>query len=523
MIRVLSEDTINKIAAGEVIENPASVIKELIDNSLDAGATHISVEIKGGGFQLIRVSDDGCGMGSDDAVLCFERHATSKIADIEDLTTLQSMGFRGEALASIASISRVTLTTAQEEGFQVEVEGGKVLSILPASRPRGTTFEIRSLFYNVPARRKFQKSPTAAAAEIHKLLTTMALAHPERGFTFIANEETVLNLFPHQAGTFEEKLHQRIKDLFQDNFLANERLISHEKDDYQLTGYLGGTNASRLNRTGQYLFVNRRPITSQQVAFAVKEGYGQRLDQDRFPVFVLHLTLPPQLLDVNVHPQKKEVRFQQGDFLRQYVKQAVIRAFTPDTIDRIEEPRKEFDMQAWESKLLLREEAPIEPVLFEAEQVIGLFESYLLLDGSTVNGYGPGILWIDLIKAQEILICSEIEQEKVVSQGLLLPIPIELPAVEENVKRYGFSLQCSGKQSYLIEAIPPFLDESDAKDAIRMISESDEPRSVVRFALRRKKRFVLQEALALWKRFKAIGSSEGVTLTGMHEIKSFFK
>jgi DNA mismatch repair protein MutL len=523
MIRILSEETINQIAAGEVIENPASVIKELLDNSLDAGATQLSVEIKGGGFQLIRVSDDGCGMSPDDAVLCFERHATSKISDIDDLTTLQSMGFRGEALASIASISRVTLTTAQETGSEVEVEGGRILSTSPASRPRGTTFEIRSLFYNVPARRKFQKSPTAATAEIHKLVTTMALAHPERGFKFISNEETVIDLLPIHEGAFEEKLKQRIGDLFQENYLAKHFSVNQAKDGYQLLGYLGKPSDHRPNRTGQYLFVNRRPITSQQVAFAVKEGYGQRLDQDRFPVFVLHLTVPPHLLDVNVHPQKKEVRFQQGDFLRQCVKQAVAEAFTPDSIAWVQPSRQAFDMQAWESKLLLREEAPIEPALFETEQVVGLFENYLLLDGSTMEGYGPGIVWVDLIKAQEVLICLEIEQDKVVSQGLLLPIPIELTSVEENLTRYGFSLQCSGKQTYLIEAIPPFLDESDAKDAIRMILDSDEPKSVVRFALRRKKRFVLQEALALWRRLKTIDSPEGITWTGMHEIKSFFK
>ena len=516
MIRVLSEETINKIAAGEVVENPASVVKELIDNSLDAGATSLIVEIKGGGFQLVRVSDDGSGMRRDDAVLCFERHATSKISDIDDLTNLQSMGFRGEALASLASISRVTLTTAQEEGVQIEVEGGKILSISPAPRQRGTTFEVRSLFYNVPARRKFQKQPAAATAEIHKLIITLALAHPEKGFTFISNEESILRVHPNH-------LNHRIEDLFQGNFLAKAVFIHREKEGYHLSGYLGATTDHRPNRTGQYLFVNRRPVTSLQVAFAVKEGYGQRLDRDRFPTFVLHLTLPPEVLDVNVHPQKKEVRFQEGDFLRQFIKEAVQSAFIPEPIAMTEEPRQVFDMQAWESKLMLREEAPVEPLLFETEQVVGLLEHYLLLDSSTVNGYGPGILWVDLVKVQEILVCSEIAQEKIVAQGLLLPIPIELPMIDETLKQYGFSLQCSGKQTYLIDAIPSFLDESDAKDVIHMILQSDEPTSIVRFALRRKKRFVLQEALTLWRQLKAAGFSEGVAWMGMHEIKNFFK
>ncbi|HVX00011.1 MAG TPA: DNA mismatch repair endonuclease MutL, partial [Candidatus Babeliaceae bacterium] len=296
-IRVLTEETINQIAAGEVIENPASVVKELVENAIDAGAHQISIEVKGGGFQLIRVSDDGCGMNQEDALLCFERHATSKIGGIDDLSSLLSMGFRGEALASIASISRVHLITSLHDGqgTEVEVGAGKVKSVGPASRKKGTTFEIRALFYNVPARKKFQKQAAGAFAEIHKLVITLALAHPEIGFELISNEQVILKVIP-------ASLESRISDLFQSSFLSTKLPISGQERDYAVDGFLGIPADHRSNRTGQYLFVNRRPIFSPQVAWAIKEGYGERLSENRYPLFVVYLTVPPALLDVNVHP-----------------------------------------------------------------------------------------------------------------------------------------------------------------------------------------------------------------------------
>ena len=220
IIRVLNEGTINQIAAGEVVENPASVVKELIENSLDAGAKKIWVEIRGGGFQLIQIADDGEGMNPDDAVLCFERHATSKIAHIEDLNILSSMGFRGEALASIAAVAKVELITAQEgrHATRVEVEGGVIRSVGPGSRSRGTTISVRSLFYNVPARKKFQKSSASTTTEIHKLLFSLALAHPEVGFELTVGESLLLSVDPETDASLLSNLEQRIEKVFDDSF-----------------------------------------------------------------------------------------------------------------------------------------------------------------------------------------------------------------------------------------------------------------------------------------------------------------
>ncbi len=542
-IRVLTEDTINKIAAGEVIENPASVVKELVENAMDAGARFISIDIKGGGFQLIKVTDDGLGMGADDALLSFERHATSKIGTIDDLSSLTSMGFRGEALASIASIARVDLTTALQDGsgVRVEVEGGKIRSVSPASRKRGTTFEIRSLFFNVPARKKFQKQVSAASAEVHRLVITLSLAHPEIGFELLSNDQTVLKVSSALNGLFLDQLQQRIRDLFETSFLATKLQVLGEERNYALEGVLGTPADHRINRTGQYLFVNRRPIFSPQVSRAIKEGYGQRLNEDRYPIFVLHLTVPPSLIDVNVHPQKKEVRFQEGDFIRQFVQSHIHQAFSGSS--PLAEPVRSYAFpeakeSSWEESLTFREGPALSPVLTEHEQVIGLFEHYLLLDGSTVAGYQPGVVWVDLQKAQQQIIWHTLNQSEPLSlaQGLLIPLPMELTAIEahefpersKELSRCGFAVQLSGKKSLLVEAIPPFLDETDVMEAIRLVLQSEEAfpqlsEKIARFAVRRKKIFMLQEALTLWRSFKKINSREGITWIGMHVIENFFK
>jgi DNA mismatch repair protein MutL len=539
-IRVLTEDAINKIAAGEVIENPASVVKELVENAIDAGARHLSIEIKGGGFQLIKISDDGSGMSTDDALLCFERHATSKITGIDDLASLSSMGFRGEALASIASIARVDLVTAlqDKQGTRIEIDAGKIRSVSPAPRQRGTTFEVRSLFYNVPARKKFQKHASAASAEIHKLIMTLALAHVEVGFELISNEETILKL-PAGEGPFFQQLQKRTADLFQNSFLATKLEIEGAERDYTLHGAVGTPADHRINRTGQYLFVNRRPVFSPQVARAIKEGYGERLGEDRYPIFVLHLNVPPSLLDVNVHPQKKEVRFQEGEFLKSFVKKQVQQAFgvSAPIFQSITQPVFEPSLESWDAPLSFREQPEEHPTLTQHEQVIGLFEHYLLLDGSTVEGYEPGIVWVDLQKAHQQLIYHDLNQERpILSQGLLIPLAMELTSSEveavslrrSDLSRCGFVLELSGKQHALIEAVPPFLDEIDATETIRIIlqMEDDFPKlseKIARFAVRRKKTFMLQEALVVWRNFKPLKSREGITWIGTHAIENFFK
>lgn len=333
-IRVLDEHTINKIAAGEVIENPASVVKELVENALDAGSTEISVEIAGGGRQLIRISDNGCGMSADDAVLCLERHATSKIRNVEDIHEILTMGFRGEAIPSIASISKFTiLTTPYKEGDKncqgsmVIVEGGRLISCSPAARSQGTTMEVKSLFFNMPVRKKFQKSPTYDAQEILKILTILSLGYPHIKFELISDQKLLLDtsLLPSDH-SFQEKLGFRIESILGREFLASLCPVSFKNENFTLEGYVGLPSHHRQNRTGQYLFINQRAVQSPLISFAIREGYGTMLGSNRHPVFVLHLQMPGSLLDVNVHPQKKEVRIRQDHKLKEYIIEAIQKA-----------------------------------------------------------------------------------------------------------------------------------------------------------------------------------------------------
>lgn len=328
-IRVLSDHNINKIAAGEVIENPASVVKELVENSLDAGSNEICIEIKGGGRQLIRITDNGCGMNADDAMLCLERHATSKIREVEEIQDLTTMGFRGEAIPSIASISKFTLLTSAEEksdsplGTMVIVDGGKVISCSPAARSKGTTIEVKSLFFNVPVRRKFMKSPAVDANEILKTVSLISLGYPNIKFQLISDGKTLLSTPSITATSFTELLNARISTVIGQDFLQNTTPISGKGESIEIQGVVGLPAYTRHNRSGQYLYINQRAVSSPTIAYAVKDGYSTALPTGRNPVFVLHLTIPGDLVDVNVHPQKREVRLRQESLIRDLIIKSV--------------------------------------------------------------------------------------------------------------------------------------------------------------------------------------------------------
>jgi len=512
-IKILSEQTINQIAAGEVIENPASVVKELVENALDARAVRIVIEIKGGGFQLIRISDDGCGMDKDDAVLSLERHATSKIREVGDLQRLETMGFRGEALASIAAISQLTLVTAQKESVKVEVEGGRMVHVGPASRTPGTTVEVRALFYNVPARKKFQKSAQASSVDIHRVVTQLSLAYPEVAFELINNEETVFSAEAYQRG-FLESLSLRIKEVL------GERFGGIPIDENGVRGYLGMPGESRPNRTGQYLFVNKRAVMSPLVSFAVRDAYGTRIDAGRHPIFVLHLDLPAHSVDVNVHPQKKEVRFQDEQGLKRKIFGAVAVGFGGEKQTAFTSEPVSF--AAYEGSLMFREEAPVQgdSLSYEIDPLpIGIFEHFLILDADE-----PGILVVDLLAAQERIALASLQSNEgpARSQGLLLPIKIDLSSSEReavtahlsDLERLGFSLRLIGKDSFCIDATPPFLDPEAVRDAIlAFVHGENDVQALAKFARRQKKVFMLQEALALWKQAKALGTLPGQPIT----------
>lgn len=338
-IRVLSDHTINKIAAGEVIENPASVVKELVENSLDAGAKEIYIEITGGGRQMIRISDNGCGMNGDDALLCLERHATSKIREVEEIHAVTTMGFRGEAIPSIASISKFTILTCPEVetgqalpiGTMVIIDGGKLISCTPAARSQGTTIEVKSLFFNVPVRKKFLKSPAVDANEILKTVSLMSLGYPEVKFQLINDGKMQLTTALPRDSSFSGQLKARISDVLGGDYLQNVASIEGKNDLCQVNGVVGLPSYTRHNRTGQYLFINKRGVVSPLVAYAVKDGLGTSLAVGRHPVFVLHLTIPGDLVDVNVHPQKREVRLRQEQAIKEIIVKSVEGILRHDT------------------------------------------------------------------------------------------------------------------------------------------------------------------------------------------------
>jgi DNA mismatch repair protein MutL len=336
-IRLLPEHVANQIAAGEVVERPASVVKELVENSLDAQARQITVEVQAGGRSLIRVTDDGTGMSRDDALLCLERHATSKIQRAEDLAAIATMGFRGEAIPSIASVSRFVLTTRERDSdnpaaTQIIINGGKLVEVRAAGSPTGTTVEVRQLFFNLPARRKFLRSEETEYAHIHHYLTLAALAHPEVGFTFTKDGRVVWQLpAVNQSGV--AAVRERMRALFakEDELLRveftstiqNDRVEQEEDSSFRLWGLIGRPGVSRSARDEQFVFVNRRPVENRGINFALIEGYHTSLMKGRYPVCCLFLEIDPAAVDVNIHPSKREVKFRQEKVVRQLVAQAV--------------------------------------------------------------------------------------------------------------------------------------------------------------------------------------------------------
>lgn len=320
MIRILDDTTANQIAAGEVVERPSSVVKELVENSLDAGATRIVVEVEGGGRDLIRVSDDGCGMSPEDARLCIERHATSKIASGQDLTRIHTLGFRGEALPSIAAVSRFELRTrprADLSGTRVVVEGGQVLTVDPCGCAPGTRIEVRDLFYNTPARLKYLKTNATELGRINDALGRLALAHPQVSIRYRSGPLEVL------ATPGRGQLLDAVAAVL-GRELAREMVpLEFTSGACRVTGYTALPSAARAGRALQHFIVNGRPVQAFALRYALEEAYTNLIPQGRYPVCVVHIEVDPEEVDVNVHPAKLEVRFQREREVRGAVYRAV--------------------------------------------------------------------------------------------------------------------------------------------------------------------------------------------------------
>ncbi|HWZ45256.1 MAG TPA: DNA mismatch repair endonuclease MutL [Candidatus Saccharimonadales bacterium] len=350
-IHVLSEHVANKIAAGEVVERPASVLKELLENSLDAGATRVKVQVEGGGRKLIQVTDNGCGMMRDDALLAFERHATSKIKDAEDLLNIDTLGFRGEALPSIAAVSRVSLETRaaeEESGTIVEIAGGKILKVEEQGLPAGTSMAVRDLFFNTPARKKFLKAESTELSHIASLVTHYALAHPEKHFELHSSANALLIAAPVQSHS--DRIYQILGKETLDQLIAvtasmkleragipepppwrrDEQYQKPEPGEMRVKGFVSKPEIQKLNRNSIFVFVNGRLVRDKTIQHALTEAYRNILPPTVYPVVLLFIDLPNEEVDANVHPAKTEVRFrQQGvvhDFVRDSVRSALMKA-----------------------------------------------------------------------------------------------------------------------------------------------------------------------------------------------------
>ena len=361
-IQVLDQITIDKIAAGEVIERPASIVKELVENAIDAGSTAVTVEIKEGGISFIRITDNGCGISKEEVPLAFLRHSTSKIRSVEDLTTVATLGFRGEALSSIGAIAQVELITKQRDsmlGTRYQIEGGVEKSIEDAGARDGSTFLIRNIFYNTPARRKFLKTAMTEAGHVNELMIRLALSHPEVSFEFINNGQTKL----HTSGN--GKLKDTIYSLFGREIAMNLLPVEAEYAGLKVTGFVGKPLISRGNRNYENYFINGRYVKSNIIAKAIEDGYKEFIMQHKYPFTVLHFEVNGSDIDVNVHPTKMELRFSNQQQVYNFVFDAIKDAFVEkELIPKVELPDAKVPVATTTSKATMQKhQTPVRPVV----------------------------------------------------------------------------------------------------------------------------------------------------------------
>lgn len=518
LIRPLSAELINQIAAGEVIERPASVVKELAENSLDAGARRIDIDIEHGGMRLIRVRDDGAGIAPEELPLALAPHATSKIADFDDLTRVASMGFRGEALASIASVSRMSIASRRQGDAQgARLEAGRSGSPRPASHPPGTTVEVRDLFHAVPARRKFLRSERTEFGHIDELVRALALARPGVEFRLTHNGKPVRMLKPAQDGAAHLG---RVGELLGEAFASNCLHIEHAAAGLRLAGWIGLPTASRAQADQQYFHVNGRLVRDRSVAHAVRQAYADVLFHGRHPAFVLFLELDPAAVDVNVHPAKREVRFRDmrlvHDFLFHALHDAVAQTRAgetgtgplpradvplpprvvvgesePHSFSQFGLPVREAPVDAYAALLggsgaALAERAPMPqsapgetpPLGYALAQLAGI---YILAENA------QGLVLVDMHAAHERVTYEKLKSARdanhVRSQQLLVPEVVavserEAAAAEEHAATLaacGLELDRSGPRQVTARRIPALLDGADtaglARDVLAELAE----------------------------------------------------
>jgi DNA mismatch repair protein MutL len=532
-IRLLPETVASQVAAGEVVERPASVVKELVENSLDAGARKIDVVIRRGGISLVRVIDDGCGMDRDDALLSLERHATSKIRSAADLQAVATLGFRGEALPSIASVSRFRLTAREARaiaGTEIIVNGGKIEIVRDGGEAPGTQVEVRSLFYNLPARRKFLRSENTESRNIEHQLHLQAIGHPQIGFSLIRDDRMLFQL------PAAVRLSDRIRDLYGAELL--QRLVEVSdgtSSKLRISGFIGQAGLSRQARTQQLVFVNGRAIESSLLTGAIREGYHTALMKGQYPVTFLFLELDPAAVDVNVHPAKREVRFRDPNGVREAIVRCIQqtletaragwqqkfraplqppaafsgrrapdltlrsevsapeeahrelphfgaavaggadsgRAQVPEIVEQAPGAPSSRSDSASDAPALPRDASKAAKQQFE---IIGVLSRlYVLMENA------DGLVLVDQHAAHERILFEELrrrmEEQGVPTQKLLLPQTFDVPPrdadwIERNLsilQRMGIGIESFGPDTFKIDSLPSFLDVSDAAQFMRKV------------------------------------------------------
>ena len=533
-IRLLSETVASQVAAGEVVERPASVVKELVENSLDAGARNIDIAIRRGGISLVRVMDDGCGMGRDDALLSLERHATSKIRSAADLQAIATLGFRGEALPSIASVSRFRVSTREAgaiAGTEIIVNGGKIDVVRDGGEAPGTQVKVRSLFYNLPARRKFLRSENTESRNIEHQIHLQAIGHPDIGFSLTRDERILFQLPPTAT------LGDRIRDLYGVELL--QRLVEvtgAASAKIQISGFIGQAGLSRQSRSQQLVFVNGRAIESNLITGGVREGYHTALMKGQYAVTFLFVEIDPAAVDVNVHPAKREVRFRDPNNVREAVVRCIQQTleharanwqekFTApirpeplaaDSVKTISDLTLRSEVTATEAT---HRELPhlgtvagvADPGRMQRSDIVGqahrlpatptdsatdavalqrealkaaqqqfeiigvLSKLYVLMENSN------GLVLVDQHAAHERVLFEELrrrmEQQGVPTQKLLLPQTFDVPPrdadwIEQNLsvlQKMGIGIESFGPDTFKIDSLPSFLDVSDAAQFMRKV------------------------------------------------------
>ncbi len=524
-VKILSDDLANQIAAGEVVERPMSVVKELVENSIDAGSTRILIEIEHGGKKLIRVTDNGTGMGLEDAELSFLRHATSKISISSDLENIVSLGFRGEALPSVASVAQVRMTTSADEnvgGAIISIDGGGPSQTKQTSCPRGTVVEVAQLFYNTPARKKFLKGDSTESSHIAQVVTQSALAYPEVHFTLINNGRKVIDVLP-----TDQRLY-RIAELFGPE-LAKELIhIDTKSGDYQLEGFVSSPVYSRSSRSAQYCYINQRFVRDKVIFHSTQHGYSHLLPKGQHPAIYLFLRMDPKLFDVNVHPAKAEVRFAFQQEVHRFISVGVKDALSAskkmtfsalgdsqddfnNASDNIKTsckssflnsfPKGHFSDEPCIPKDLISKHTSVRNVDLTStkigssqieifhEKPIALssliyseFEPLGQLDRSFILMQGKlGILLVDQHIAHERVLYDRFSKaardKKVETQQLLFPLTLEFsPSEAELLTRYqeslgqlGLEFELFGKNEFLLRTVPAILKNNDKEEIVRGI------------------------------------------------------